>query len=145
MSPDLLPDLGARRQARDLADAQARPVGRRQCRSVALLENRFQKTHNLVDAQHHRQPLWLAGGDMRSSASVQIQGGHGDMFDEPHPMYGRQFDSVLERLSATELSTRIELGRALRARHADRAARAASITGSSSAERPRLGNYSLWL
>ena len=52
----------ADREPRDLADAQARSVGRRQRRPIAQAGDRLQKPHDLVGAQHHRQFLRLAGG-----------------------------------------------------------------------------------
>jgi hypothetical protein len=45
---------GADREAYNLADAQARSIGRRQRRPVAQAGDRLQKLHNLVGAQHHR-------------------------------------------------------------------------------------------
>jgi hypothetical protein len=62
---------GADRQARDLADPKARSVRCWQRRPVRQAGNRFQKPHDLVGAQYHRQLLRLAGRTMRSRASVR--------------------------------------------------------------------------
>jgi hypothetical protein len=82
LDPDQHPAAvdGAGRQTRDLADAQARPVGRRQRRPVAQARNCLQKLHDLVGAQHHRQLLWLAGGDDAFESPGPAQG---DTVEEP--------------------------------------------------------------
>jgi hypothetical protein len=67
-------------QARDLADAQARPVGRRQRRPIAQAGNRLQKPHDLVGAEHHRQLLRLTGGD---DAFESLGPAQGDAVEEP--------------------------------------------------------------
>src|SRR5437870_5586850 len=50
-------------KTRDLAHAQASAIGRSQRRPVAQARNRFEKPHDLLGAEHHRQFLRLATAD----------------------------------------------------------------------------------
>ena len=71
---------GAGGKTRDLADAQARRVGRGQRRPVAQAGNRLQKPHDLVGAEHYRQLLRLAGGD---NAFESLGPAQRDAIEEP--------------------------------------------------------------
>ena len=47
----------------DLADAQARRIGRRQRDAIAQSRNRFQEAHDLLGAENRRKLLRLLAGD----------------------------------------------------------------------------------
>jgi hypothetical protein len=54
---------GSRLRARDFANAQPCTVGGRQCHPAALAGHGLEEPHDLVAAEHDRQPLRLACGD----------------------------------------------------------------------------------
>jgi hypothetical protein len=91
-----------RLQPGDLAGAQACTVGRGQGGAVAQAGNRFEEAHDLVGAEHHRQPLRLARRDdaldrvapPQRGAVEEPQGAHGLVDVRPRALLADQVQLV---------------------------------------------------
>ncbi len=105
---------GGRLEPGDLPGAQPRPVGRGQRRPVAQAGNRFEELHDLVGAEHNRQPLRLAGcddaldrvGPAQRDAVEEPQGAHGLIDVRPRALLADQMQLVGAHLVKAQLGGR---------------------------------------